>query len=161
MRILIISDTHGYTDDVISYIESNEKPDMIFHLGDYVRDGIKIGKKFNIPIKIVRGNGDYIEEDFNYEEIVQVKGIKMLLTHGHKYNINFSIDRLFYRGIELGVDYILFGHTHIPIIDRLKDIVLMNPGSPSRPRAIDKRKTLGIIDIGDNIEEKIIEIKQT
>ena len=127
MRILIISDSHGSTENVINYIESNEKPDMIFHLGDYVRDGIEIEKKFNIPTKIVRGNGDYMEEDFNYEEIIQVKDIKMLLTHGHKYNINFSMDRLFYRGIELGVDYILFGHTHISTIDRLKDIILMNP----------------------------------
>lgn len=111
MRILIISDTHGYTDNVIDYVESNKKPDMIFHLGDYVRDGVKIGNIFDIPIKIVRGNGDYMEEDFNYDEIVKIKDKKILLTHGHKYNISYSIDRLFYRGKELGVDYILFGHT--------------------------------------------------
>lgn len=158
MRILVVSDTHGYIDNVINYIEANEKPDMIFHLGDYVSDGIEIGKRFNIPTKIVRGNGDYMEEDFKYDEIVKVKDKKMLLTHGHKYNISFSIDRLIYRGRELGVDYILFGHTHIPIIDRIKNIVIMNPGSPCYPRTRDKRKTLGIIDIGKTIEEKIIKI---
>ncbi|HZK32880.1 MAG TPA: metallophosphoesterase [Tissierellaceae bacterium] len=159
MRILIISDTHGYTDNVIDYVESNKKPDMIFHLGDYVRDGVKIGNIFDIPIKIVRGNGDYMEEDFNYDEIVKIKDKKILLTHGHKYNISYSIDRLFYRGKELGVDYILFGHTHVPSINKLDDIIFMNPGSPHFPRTRDKRKTLGIIDIGDTVEEKIIEIK--
>lgn len=158
MKILIISDTHGSIDNVINYIDSNEKPDMIFHLGDYVRDGVEIGKKFDIPTKIVRGNGDYMEENFKYDEVINIKDKKILLTHGHKYNISFSIDRLLYRGKELGVDYILFGHTHIPIINRLKDIVLMNPGSPYLPRTRNKRKTLGIIDIGDTIKEKIIEI---
>lgn len=159
MRILIISDTHGYTDNVINYIKSNKKPDMIFHLGDYVKDGIKIGNKFDIPIKIVRGNGDYMEEDFNYDEIIQLKDKKMLLTHGHRYNVSFSMDRLFYKGKELGVDYIFFGHTHIPSITRLENIVFINPGSPYLPRTRDKRKTLGIIDIGDVVEEKIIDIK--
>lgn len=161
MKILIISDTHGSIDNVINYIDSNEKPDMIFHLGDYVRDGVEIGKKFDIPTKIVRGNGDYMEENFKYDEVINIKDKKILLTHGHKYNISFSIDRLFYKGRELEVDYILFGHTHIPVITRLKNMVLMNPGSPSRPRTRDNKKTLGIINIGDIIEEKIIELKRT
>ncbi len=158
MRILIVSDTHGYTENIITYIENNKKPDMIFHLGDYVSDGIEIGKRFNIPTKIVKGNGDYMEEDYNFDELVKIKGKKMLLTHGHKYNINFSIDRLFYRGRELGVDYIFFGHTHIPYIDKIKDIIIMNPGSPSRPRSRDGRKTFAIIDIGKTTNEKLIEI---
>lgn len=157
MKILVVSDTHGRINNVVNYIEE-EKPDMIFHLGDYVQDALEIGKKFNIPTKVVRGNGDYMEKDFKYEEIVKVRGKRILLTHGHKYNINHSVDRLLYRGRELEVDYILFGHTHVPIITRFKNITMMNPGSPYFPRTRDKKKTLGIINIGKTLEEKIIEI---
>lgn len=158
MKILIVSDSHGYINNVVDYIENNEKPDMIFHLGDYVKDGIEIYNKFNIPTKIVRGNGDYMEKEFKYEEIVQVNDKKILLSHGHKYNINFSLDRLLYRGRELEVDYILFGHTHIAFIDKIKDIIVMNPGSSSRPRGHDKKNTIGLINIGNTREEKIIKI---
>lgn len=158
MKILIVSDTHGYIDNIIDMVKREEKPDMIFHLGDYVKDGIKIGKELKIPTKIVRGNGDYSEDYFNYEEIVEVKGKKIFLTHGHKYNVNFSIDRLYYRGKELNADYILFGHTHVPIISTLDNMIIMNPGSSHLPRTRDKEKTFGIINIGKNKEEKIIKI---
>lgn len=158
LRILVVSDTHGQIENVVDYIEKEEKPNMIFHLGDYVKDGLEIGKRFNIPTKVVRGNGDYMEKDFNYEEVVKVDDKKILLTHGHKYDINFSIDRLFYRGKELEADYILFGHTHVPMINKVEDIIIMNPGSSYFPRTRDNKKTLGIINIGGTLKEEIVEI---
>lgn len=158
MKILIVSDTHGDIDNLLKGIKQIEKPDMLLHLGDYVEDGINIGKEMNIPTTIVKGNGDYTRNDYNYDEIVEIGDKRIFMTHGHKYNVNFSLSNLFYKGKENRADYILFGHTHIPIIEKINDITIMNPGSPSSPRGYDNRKTFGMIIIGNTIEEKIIEI---
>ncbi len=159
MKILIISDTHGDIRNVIRGIEIIGQPDMIFHLGDYVEDGIRLGDQLNIPTTIVRGNGDYNRTDFNDDEIVEVGGKRIFLSHGHKYNVNFGLSNIYYKAQEIAADYVLFGHTHVPILERTEGIVIMNPGSPVYPRGYNKKNTLGMITIGDSIEEKIIEIK--
>ena len=42
MRIAVVSDTHGYINSFIDKINLMDKPDIILHLGDYVRDGEKL-----------------------------------------------------------------------------------------------------------------------
>lgn len=158
MRLLIISDTHGNINSILRDIK-DKKPDRILHLGDYVEDGIKLGEKLNIPTTIVRGNGDFLSKDFNYDEVIEIGGKKFFLTHGHKYNVNFNLNNIFYKGKEVGADYILFGHTHIPIIETIDNITIMNPGSPIYPRGINNRRTFGIIELGKTNNTKILEIK--
>lgn len=159
MKILIISDTHGCINNIIKNIKDNYNPDSLIHLGDYVEDGIKLGKALNIPTTIVRGNGDCYRNDFNDEEVMEINGKRLFLTHGHKYRVNFGINNLCYKGQEVGADYVLFGHTHVPIIEKVGNMIIMNPGSPILPRGYDKKKTIGMIEIGDSIQENIIEIK--
>ncbi|MBR0027078.1 MAG: metallophosphoesterase, partial [Clostridia bacterium] len=37
-RILIFSDTHGYTDPCLSIINNTPRVDAVIHAGDYTRD---------------------------------------------------------------------------------------------------------------------------
>lgn len=157
MRIVVVSDTHGYIDSFIDKINLIDKPDIIIHLGDYVRDAERISKKLGIKTIIVKGNGD-IGSNYNEDELISIKGNKIFLTHGHKHNVNEGIDNLYYKGLELGANIILFGHTHIPIVIIDKDIIIMNPGSPTNPRANKRIPTFGLIDIGDIITNQIIQI---
>ncbi len=159
MKILVVSDTHGSINNIIKAIKDNYYPDRLIHLGDYVEDGIRLGEALNISTTIVRGNGDYYTDDYNYEDIIEINGKKLFLTHGHKYMVHYDINNLFYRGQELGVDYVLFGHTHVPIIERENNMIIMNPGSPTYPRGYNREKTIGMIEIGDYSKENIIEIK--
>lgn len=158
MKILISSDTHGNIKGLMNFLDK-EKFDMLFYLGDYVRDGIEIGNSLNIPYRIVRGNGDRDVRGFNDDEIFYLKDKKIFLTHGHKYNVSLGLDNLYYKSKEIGADYTFFGHTHIPIIEKIDHIILMNPGSPTLPRTSDLQRTFGIIEIGENKSEKIIKIK--
>lgn len=158
MKILVVSDTHGNIDELM-YNTQSEEFDMLFYLGDYIEDGIEISKRLNIDYKMVRGNGDRKNKNFNDDEIFDIEGKKIFLTHGHKYNVNFGIQNLFYKGKEIEADYIFFGHTHIPILEKIDDIIIMNPGSPTLPRTSDRQRTFGIIEIGKNKNEKIIKIK--
>ena len=54
----MISDTHGHNKEIIEALSSTDRPDLLIHLGDHVEDGEKISKIFELPIIIVKGNGD-------------------------------------------------------------------------------------------------------
>lgn len=159
MKLLIISDTHGYVNPIINTIKDNYKFDALIHLGDYVEDGIEIGKALGIPATIVRGNGDFNRDDFKDDETIEIGGKRFFLTHGHKYGVNFNLTNLLYKGEEVEADYILFGHIHVAILDKIQNVTIMNPGSPVYPRGYSRKNTFGIINIGENPSEKIVEIK--
>lgn len=159
MRIAVVSDTHGNNKDIIEKLSEIERPDILIHLGDYVSDGVTISKAFGLKSIIVKGNGDYLCTEYKEDEFIELKGKKFFLTHGHKYNVQGGLTNLYYKGLELGADIVLFGHIHVPIIEKVGDMIIMNPGSPSLPRNADRIKTFGIIEIGDTIETKIIKIK--
>ena len=80
------------------------------------------------------------------------------MTHGHRYNVRFNYTSLYYKGLELKADIVLFGHTHVPLNIKENNLIIMNPGSPSLPRSQDRKKTFGIIEIGDRIKTEIVEI---
>lgn len=158
MKIVVISDTHSKNQEILDYILKNEKPDLLFHLGDYVKDGEIISRKLGIASIIVKGNGDY-GSGYKEEEIIEIRGKKIFLTHGHKYNVRYTLDNIIYKGQELGADIVLFGHTHVPINICEDEIYVMNPGSPSFPRGLSGKKTFGMINIGKRVEMEIVEIK--
>ncbi len=158
MKILVASDAHGHTADLIKFI-GKEKFDMLFYLGDYVSDGKEISNILNIPYKIVRGNGDQSICGFSDDEVFRLEDKTIFLTHGHKYNVNFELERIYYKAKEIEADYIFFGHTHVPIIEKIDHIIIVNPGSVFLPRTADRQGSFGIVEIGKNKSEKIIKIK--
>jgi len=54
------------------------------------------------------------------------------------------------------VDVIVYGHTHIAVNHRVKEILFFNPGSATRPS--NGKGTLGILHVGEEIAGEIIEI---
>lgn len=159
MKFLAISDTHGDVDNVIKFIKKNikDKIEGIFFLGDYVEDGEKISKELELETYIVAGNGDF-HSDYPDDLLLNINQKKILLTHGHRYKLGYDLTTLFYRGLELSADLILYGHTHVPVITKEDDILIINPGSPSYPRSKTKEKTIALIDIENKIIAKIISI---
>lgn len=157
-RILVISDTHGMNKEVLESILEVEKADLIIHLGDYVEDGEKIANTLGLPYIIVKGNGDF-KSKYPEERIIDIEGKKIFLTHGHKYDVRSSLDRIYYRASELDTDIAIFGHSHIAINTEENGIILFNPGSPSLPRGIDRIKSYGVIRISEEIDADIVRIK--
>jgi hypothetical protein len=157
MRIAVISDTHGEIDLVVRKLISIKDVDLILHLGDYSKDAEKISKKLSVKSVIVKGNGDF-GTLYNEDELVGIKGKNIFLTHGHRYGVHRNLNNLYYRGLELEADIILYGHTHVPLVLEENGITIMNPGSPTNPRSLDGKLTFGIIDIGDITEFNIVEI---
>src|SRR5690554_5693091 len=132
MRILVISDTHRNIDSLTSVME-DQKPDLILHLGDNVEDGEMISRIYGLETIIVRGNGDF-NQDYPNDRVLDLAGKRIFMTHGHRYSVRNGHMSLYYKGLETGADIVLYGHTHIPVNLREKDLIIMNPGSPSLPR---------------------------
>ena len=82
----------------------------------------------------MRGNCDFFANDTKVDEFLVLEDYKLWLTHGHKY-IQWKVTAdLGYWAKALDQDIVVFGHTHVPLCEYYGDTLLINPGSPSRPR---------------------------
>lgn len=122
MNYLVISDTHSIGLKLLELVK-RYKGYMIIHLGDAVAD-ISMMKKLNAII--VKGNCD---KEGKEEIILDTDYGKMFICHGHLYNVKYRYDNIYYRGLEVDAKYILFGHTHDPILENINNHYLINPGS--------------------------------
>ncbi|WBW98827.1 metallophosphoesterase family protein [Oceanirhabdus sp. W0125-5] len=156
MKIAVLSDTHGNRTMMKCAVEKILHCDVVIHLGDNDRDVEYLKKYINVPFYVVKGNCDFGSKEPS-ELFQHIGGKKVLMTHGHKYNVKYSLMSLMYRGLENEVDIILFGHTHVPVKVYNQNVLIMNPGSVGNPRM--GPATIGIIEIIDDvIYPSIVEI---
>ncbi|MFZ7119363.1 MAG: metallophosphoesterase family protein [Eubacteriaceae bacterium] len=127
MKIGIISDSHGNIKNIKKAVNQLGEVDYIFHLGDNVIDALKIKEMVNYPVRYVKGNTDYTKDIEDL--IVDIGNKRFLLTHGHKYGIKNSLQRLYYKAVENEIDVVLFGHSHIPYYEEIEGVMFINPGS--------------------------------
>ncbi len=129
MRVLIASDSHNNS-TALQHAILKEEPDAIIHLGDGYRD---LPDCCDIPIYQVRGNCDSSLCGLPEKRVIELCGIRILITHGHIYNVKFTLSPLLLASLEENVSLALFGHTHVPFEDiQPKGISLINPGSLHR-----------------------------
>lgn len=132
MRILILSDSHGNIKKMKQAVERTQ-PDQIIHLGDYFRDGTALREAFPLlPVAQVIGNCDLY--DFSArggkdQLLLTLDGHRVLLCHGHHYHVKSSLLSLSYAAREAEAELCLFGHTHIPHLEKMDGWTLLNPGS--------------------------------
>lgn len=150
MKALVFSDSHGKIKLMKDIIEM-EKPDIIIHLGDNTYDVSDLAN--DIEVLSVRGNCDVHDFETPLELTKIINGKKIFMTHGHMYGVKMSQNNIYYRGLELDVDIILFGHTHIPVNDEEDGIKILNPGSIERPRFT--KRSYAIINFSKEIETEI------
>ncbi len=135
MKLLVFSDSHGDIMRMKEIIDQSEDIDMIIHLGDMVRDAEDIRSIYpDLKVECVAGNNDWFS-DAPRERILVIDGIRLMLTHGNSYGVKNSCGKIAQRGSELGVDAVLFGHTHLPYENYHGSILLVNPGSIRLPAA--------------------------
>ena len=158
MLIAVVSDTHRSNKYIKLAEELIKDANVLIHLGDNVEDAEELEHNFKGKVYAVAGNCDYSTK-YPKENIIEINGRKIFFTHGDLYGVKRSINNIYYRGKELDVDIVLFGHTHEQIIEKENGLILMNPGSIALPRL--KGRYVGFIDINDdgNIDTYLKEIK--
>lgn len=133
MRILVISDTHGELALARRVcLEEKQGFHRIFHLGDFYKDGIRLGEEMEIPVNTVKGNCDGSVSADDYE-IVEVEFGNLYLAHGHFDNVNRNYQSICYKAQSLGCKGAIFGHTHIGLFQEENGFYLLNPGSLTKP----------------------------
>ena len=145
MKWLVFSDSHGNLDYMKLAVET-EKPDEVLHLGDVVRDARRLQECFpELEMELVVGNCDgYNGDDSAPAEKELFMGDKrILMCHGHTYQVKLGIGMLTNEARGRGVDVVLFGHTHDPQCFLEGNMWVLNPGTCSgMPRA-----TYGVMEL--------------
>lgn len=130
MRILVLSDSHENIENMCIAVERSH-PDLILHLGDYVRDGEALQIHFpDIRLLQIEGNCDaYDTHRAPLWRLHEVDGHRIFFTHGHYYYVKYDLLHLRFAAEEQNADLALFGHTHIPCCETVGELTLLNPGS--------------------------------
>ena len=147
MRIGVISDTHGSFASIDRCILRSGDVEAWFHLGDLVSDAKYLAERTDKPVYFVYGNCDggmgaacpedifpEPQEKRANERVVTVNGVRIFLCHGHDYDVDLAPFALSYRAEELNCAAALYGHTHVSSLMAYGGLLLLNPGSPARPR---------------------------
>jgi len=125
-KIVVTSDSHGKIHNLYNIYKQNKDADMFIHLGDYVSDAEKASRRLGIDVICVKANGDFSSFLPLHKEVL-IERNKILAVHGHIERVKFSLTRLSFLAREKQADIVLFGHTHIPLIEN-NGTLFVNPG---------------------------------
>ncbi len=151
MRVLIISDTHRKNDNYFKLLEKIKDIDMVIHCGDTEGSEYAISEAAGCETHIVMGNNDFFSQ-LPKEIETQIGGYRVWITHGHTYCVSIGSERIKEEALLRGVDIVMFGHTHKPLLEVEDDVIAVNPGSLSYPRQDGRRPSYMIMEIDRNGE---------
>ena len=129
-KIAVISDTHGSIENIRMFLPRLKGVDALYHLGDHAEDAPDLARILNCGFVSVCGNCDPFSASPE-KYVVNWHGKRILLLHGHTV---FGRLPLLYAAKEARADAVLFGHSHVPSIETVEGVLMLNPGSLSRPR---------------------------
>lgn len=152
-RIAVFSDTHNMFSRLPLALERIGKVDMLFHLGDYAIDGERISAELgDVPFFAVRGNND-VSSEWPRLRIERVEDVWIMLVHGDAYH---NLYHLINTARENRCAAVLFGHTHVPLLQADGELLVINPGSLSIPRRGSKPSCAVLEVEGADINVKMI-----
>lgn len=159
MKLIVLSDTHLKTGEIPGQLQSLLKDcDLIVHAGDF--SSVKAYNAFNASgkLKAVSGNDDSSELKQLLPERLkfEVEGVKIGVVHEGGLSV-MDTTAQGYLAKEMEVDVLIFGHLHRPLIER-KDVMLVCPGSPTKPRMSNPSVVEIIIEKG-SIEGRILTLE--
>ncbi len=146
MRILIVSDTHGNDTGIVLALHALQPVDLVVHCGDGEAD-IRLLESIDTTASVrVAGNCD-VGSAAPRELLCEWKGVKVLICHGDRYGVKAGLAKLEARGCEAGVQAILYGHTHLAMIEKRSGILLINPGTLFSQASF---QSCALLEIGDD-----------
>ncbi len=150
-KIGIISDTHGLVRQ--SVVKSFKDVDLIIHAGD--AGGPEVLETLQSITKVhpVRGNVDDGKwtDGLPVTNAVQVGQVFLYVLH--------DLNELDLDPAVAGFNVVIYGHSHIPNIEKSDGVLFLNPGSAG-PRRFDYPISIAFLYIkGTTVETEIVELK--
>ncbi len=144
LRILVVSDAHGRVTPIEEAIERTNA-DVIMFLGDGLKEIEDLDLFYpDKTFHFVCGNCDFSSNE-PATKFITICGKKIMMTHGHVYNVKYTLETLKSAARQNGVDIVLFGHTHNPLSVYEDGLYILNPGSIGMGE-----QTYGVIDFASN-----------
>lgn len=134
MRIGLVSDTHSNIQVLRKIAQIAPPVEMWLHAGDHWQEANVLAQLTGLKVIAVQGNTDPRTDEIKLDEYLEFEGFKIWLTHGHRYIEGDARSSLGFWTKQLEQDICVYGHTHIPMCEYYGENLLINPGSPSRPR---------------------------
>ena len=137
MRLAIISDTHlprGARALPPACLERLRDADAILHAGDLIEASVLAHlESLGPPVHAVRGNVDSAELQARLPatRIVEAAGARIAMVH----DAGPAAGRLArLRARFADADAVVFGHSHLPLLEERDGFAIFNPGSPTERR---------------------------
>jgi len=161
MRIGLISDTHipRDADEIPPQVrEVFTGIDLILHAGDIYIFQVLDELETIGPVLAARGNGDiWLSEDPRLKEshVLNIERLRIGLTHSLDYPEPpwRSLEQAMKTEFGGPVDVFVFGGSHRAMVETYKEVLLVNPGSPTLPMGLRQLGTVGILEINQGKAE--------
>jgi putative phosphoesterase len=147
--VAVVSDTHlprGSRRLPDACVERMRAADLILHGGDVATvAALEELRALGPPVHAVAGNVDEpaLQAELPPELVVEVGQVKIAMTHipgparGREQRLRARFP---------SADAIVYGHTHMPQVDELGGVWILNPGSPTERRRAPAR-TMIVLEI--------------
>jgi uncharacterized protein len=109
--------------------------DLMLHAGDFVSAQIlEALQKLGPPVTAVCGNMDEqaLKQTLPKQRVVEVEGVQIGMVHDPGPRERREA-RLAARFEDCGA--VVYGHTHVPQVERFQHLWVLNPGSPTERRS--------------------------
>ena len=116
--------------------------DLILHGGDFVSAAfLEELRAFGPSVEAVYGNMDepLLKETLPREHMVEVDGARIAMVHEAGQRVGREA-RLAARFPDC--EAVVYGHTHVPQVERFQHLWVLNPGSPTERRSAPVRSML-------------------
>jgi putative phosphoesterase len=155
VRIGLISDTHGLLRPQV--FRAFEGVDLILHAGDVGDVDILTALEAIAPVSAVWGNTDGWELRDRLPEVarVAVGGGEAVVVHGQQFGARTP--ELVARAYP-GATLVVFGHSHVPVVERVESTLAVNPGSAGA-RRFKLPVTVAIATVEhDRVEARLVQL---
>jgi putative phosphoesterase len=156
-KVIIISDTHRQNDNFFKVLEAEKDFDMIIHCGDVEGSELTFTRAVNCRVEMVMGNNAFFSA-LPREREFYIGSKKVLVTHGHDYYVSMGNGIIKAEARARGIDILMYGHTHKPLVENEGGLITINPGSLTYPRQEGRRPSYAALYVYSD-GEAIAEIK--
>ncbi len=145
-KILIVSDTHRQSGNLLRVLEKVKPIDLLIHCGDIEGEDMHIELAAECPMQVVAGNND-VFYGYDDQKTFYLGKYKVFMTHGHHHGVHYGNSSLLAAAKAEGADIVMYGHVHMPKVERVGNITLLNPGSLTYPRQEGRKPSYIIMEI--------------